>query len=161
MITEQAIVTRCDGDMIEVRLERQTVCDHCELGQRCGTGALGRLLGRRSRPLRLENRQRLRPGDRLQLRLSEAALVKVSLAIYGLPLLGALAAGVGAALGGFGELVVIAFSAAGFYAGFRFAARWAKRLESGRVAPYILDIELTPAASAQPQTRFHSTGTRS
>ena len=160
MITEQAIVTRCDGDMIEVRLERQTVCDRCELGQGCGTGALGRLLGGRNRPLLLQNRQRLQPGDRLRLRLSEAALVRISLAVYGLPLLGALAAGVAAALAGLGEPAVVAFCAAGFYAGFRFAARWAKRLETERIAPYIVDITLNPAASAQSQPQIQSTGIR-
>ena len=98
MITEQAVVTRREGEQIEVRLLRESACGDCELSQGCGTGALGRLLGNRSRPLRLECSQPVQPGDRLELGLSESALVRASLTIYGLPLFGMLLAGVAVAL---------------------------------------------------------------
>ena len=93
MITEQAIVTRCNGKQVELELQRGSACGQCELNRGCGTGALGRLLGKRSKPLVIETDHVLKPGDRLQLGLSESALVKASLTIYGLPLLGMVMAG--------------------------------------------------------------------
>ena len=93
MLTEPAIVTRCGDNLIEVELQRQSACGGCELAKGCGTGALGRLLGHRSKPLVIESAQSLMPGDRVMLGLSEAALVKASLLVYGLPILGMLAGG--------------------------------------------------------------------
>lgn len=144
MITEQAVVTRREGEQIEVRLLRESACGDCELSQGCGTGALGRLLGNRSRPLRLECSQPLQPGDRLELGLSEAALVRASLTIYGMPLLGMLLAGLAAALGGFGEVAVALSSIAGLFAGVKFALWKSRRLERGRLTPYIIDIKMHP-----------------
>lgn len=159
MITEQATVTRCEGDRIEVRLERQAACGGCALNQGCGVGALGRLLGGANRPLLLDAGQRLRPGDRLQLQLSERALVRVSLTVYGLPLLGGLAAGLAAALAGLSDPLVVAAAVAGFYLGLKLAARWSKRLEKNPLTPYIINIQVNPAAPAQSQSKNHSTGT--
>jgi sigma-E factor negative regulatory protein RseC len=88
MITESAVVTRRDGKLVELELQRNSTCGQCELSKGCGTGALGRLLGHRSKPILIETDHDLKPGDRLQLGLSESALVKASLTIYGLPLLG-------------------------------------------------------------------------
>ena len=128
MITEQAVVTRREGEQIEVRLLRESACGDCELSQGCGTGALGRLLGNRSRPLRLECSQPVQPGDRLELGLSESALVRASLTIYGLPLFGMLLAGVAVALGGFGDAAVALSSVFGFFAGVKFALWKSRRL---------------------------------
>ncbi|HKJ52857.1 MAG TPA: SoxR reducing system RseC family protein [Gammaproteobacteria bacterium] len=146
MITEQAVVTRCEGEKIEVRLLRESACGDCELSQGCGTGALGRLLGNRSRPLSLECSQPVQPGDRLELGLSESALVGASLTIYGLPLLGMLLAGLAAALGGFGDVPVALWSIFGLCAGIKFALWKSRRLERGRLTPYIVDIRLNPRA---------------
>lgn len=149
MITEQAVVTRREGEQVEVRLLRESACGHCELSRGCGTGALGRLLGNRSRPLTLECHKPVQPGDRLELGLSESALVRASLAIYGLPLLGMLAAGTVAALGGLAEIFVALISAAGFYAGVKIAFRLSRRLERGGVTPYIVDIRVNPQANSE------------
>lgn len=159
MITELATVTRCDGDRVEVRLERQAACGGCSLNQGCGVGALGRLLGKADRPLQLDAGLPLQPGDRLQLQLSEAALVRASLTIYGLPLLGGLATGLAAALAGLADPLVVAVSVAGFCIGLKLAARWSKRLEKTPGTPYIIDIQVNPAVHAQSQSEIHSTGT--
>jgi sigma-E factor negative regulatory protein RseC len=144
MITEQAVVTRRQGNRVEVRLQRQSACGHCELSQGCGTGALGRLLGNRSRPLIVETGLSVNPGDRLELSLSESALVKASLAVYGLPLLGMLLLGLFAALGGLREAYIILASAAGFFAGFKVSSVISKTLEADRLTPYIVDIRVNP-----------------
>jgi sigma-E factor negative regulatory protein RseC len=144
MITEQAVVTRCEGSRVEVRLLRESACGRCELSQGCGTGAIGRLLGNRSRPLMLDCPEPLQPGDRLELGLSESALVRASLTIYGLPLLGMLAAGMTAALSGLAEVLVALISVVGLYAGMKIASRLSRRLERGRMTPYIIDIRVNP-----------------
>jgi len=144
MITEQAIVIRCNGKQVELELQRGSACAQCELSQGCGTGALGRLLGKRSKPLLIETDQVLKPGDRLQLGLSESALVKASLTIYGLPLLGMVAAGLLASFAAVAEAWVALAAGVGFFGGFKLAAFLSRVLEHDRLTPYIVEIEMNP-----------------
>jgi sigma-E factor negative regulatory protein RseC len=144
MITEAAVVTRCDHGKVEVRLERASACGNCELSQGCGTGALGRLLGNRSRPLVIPTEHKLEPGDRLLLGLSEAALVKASLTVYGLPLLAMVIAGLLAALFGWPDIWVASTSVAGFVLGYKLASHFTKKLEADHLSPYIVDIRVNP-----------------
>ena len=144
MITEQAIVTRCHGKRVELELQRGSACAQCELSQGCGTGALGRLLGKRSKPLVIETNHDLKPGDRLQLVLSESALVKASLTIYGLPLLSMIAAGLLASFVTVSEALVALAACVGFVAGLKFAAYFSRSLEHDRLTPYIVEIRVNP-----------------
>ncbi len=145
MITEQAIVTRRDGERVEVRLLRESACGHCELGASCGTGAIGRLLGNRNRPLSFDCGEPLEPGDRVELGLCETALVRASLTIYGLPLLAMLAAGLAAALAGMNEAAVAALSIAGLYLGVKAASWSSRRLDRERLTPRVIEVRLNPA----------------
>lgn len=145
MITEQAIVTRCDGHRVELELLRESACGGCELNRSCGTGALGRLLGHRRKPLSLESERSLRPGDRVTLRLSERALVKASLLLYGLPLCLMLLAGLLAWwLAPLAEWLIALASAIGFYLGLRWAGRWTAALPQDGLTPQIIAVELNP-----------------
>lgn len=144
MITEAAVVTRCGDGQIEVQLQRASACGDCELSQGCGTSALGRLLGNRSRPLLIQTRQKLKPGDRLLLGMSEAALVRASLIVYGMPLLAMVLAGLVAAFFGLADSWVALSSIAGFLAGYKIATYLARRLEVGKSSPYIVDIRMNP-----------------
>ena len=144
MITETAIVTRRDGRLVELELQRTSTCGHCELNKGCGTGALGRLLGHRSKPILIETDHQLEPGDRLELGLSESALVRASLTIYGLPLLGMVGAGLLAALAAAPEAVVALAAFAGFFAGYKFAGFITNALDAGQLEPYIVDITVNP-----------------
>jgi len=144
MITEQAVVTRCEGGQAEIRLQRASACGQCELNEGCGTGALGRLLGNRSRPLLIETQQDLKPGDNLLLGLSETALVRASLTVYGLPLLAMVVVGLLASVLGLSEIWVTLASVAGFLAGYKLAAHLTNRLEADRLTPYIVDIRVNP-----------------
>lgn len=148
MLTEAAIVTRRDGGRVELELQRGSVCGGCELSQGCGTGALGRLLGRRSKPLFIETEQQLEPGDEVLLALSESALVKASLTLYGLPMLGMVMAGLLAVSVGAAEWLVVVAAVSGFYAGYRAAVYLTSRLEDGRLTPYIMEIRVNPGADA-------------
>lgn len=148
MLTEAAIVTRRDGRRIELELQRGSACGNCELSQGCGTGALSRLLGRRSRALFIETEQQLEPGDEVQLVLSESALVKASLTLYGLPLLGMVLAGLLAASVVATEWLVVVAAVTGFYGGYRVAAFLTNRLEDGQLTPYIVNLEVNPGPDA-------------
>ncbi len=142
MITESAIVTRCNGNQIELELQRGSACARCKLNQGCGTGALGRLLGQRSKPIVIESNCEVNPGDRLLLGMSESALVKTSLIVYGLPLLGMLLGGLFTAVLGASEILVASISVVGFIGGFKFATFLAKVLADDLPAPYIVDIDV-------------------
>ena len=144
MITENAVVTACFEGKVEVELVRASACNHCEVSQGCGTGALGRLLGKRTRPLTIDTEQTLKPGDRLLLGLSEAALVKASLLVYVVPLLAMVGTGLLAALAGLNEAWVALSSVAGFALGFKYASIRGRRLEADRLAPYIVEIRVNP-----------------
>ena len=142
MLTESALVTRRLGNRVELELQRGSACAGCDLNQGCGTGALGRLLGRRSRPLVIETERKCDPGDEVLLVLPEASLVRASLLIYGLPLLGMLLAGLVAASAGVSELLVLLATVLGFVVGLRVAAFIAGRLEPRAMAPYISEVRL-------------------
>jgi sigma-E factor negative regulatory protein RseC len=142
MLTESALVTRRDGNRVELELQRGSACDHCELNQGCGTGALSRLLGRRSRPLAIETDKDCKPGDRVLLELPESALVRASLLLYGLPLLGLLLGVLLATLLAIPEWLVVSIAIFGLLTGFKLAARTTRRLEQQGQAPNIRDIEV-------------------
>lgn len=149
MITEAAIVKRRDGRLVELELQRNSTCGQCELSKSCGTGALGRLLGHRRKPILIETDHQVEPGDELVLGLSESALVKASLTVYGFPLLGMICAGLLAALAAVPEIVVAAAAVAGFLGGYKLAGYFAHNLEAGRLEPYIIDITVNP----EPRSR--------
>ena len=144
MLTESARVIRRDGKLVELELQRVSACGHCELSQGCGTGAIGRLLGRRSRPLIIETDQDCRAGDQVVLAMPESALVRASLLLYGLPILGLLLGGLGAMLFSLAEGLVVAVSVIGLFIGAKVAAGITQRIELGDQAPYIREVNVNP-----------------
>jgi sigma-E factor negative regulatory protein RseC len=145
MIEEQAIVTGLDGDLAMIQMQRHSTCSHCELSKGCGTGAIGRMLGHRSKPLAIGNKFDLKAGDSVLLGLPERAFLKASLLIYGLPL---------AALIGGGmlaqwtivesEMSVIIFSTAGFTTALWLSGLIAKKYYSQQFNPRVLEIRGEP-----------------
>ena len=144
MLTEKARVIRRDGKRVELELLRANACGGCELSQGCGTGALGRLLGKRSRSLVIETDADCQAGEEVSLDMPESTLVKTSLLLYGLPLLGLVLAAAIAAMLALGEALVVIAALGGLFAGFRIAASMAKKLEHGGGAPYISKIRVNP-----------------
>lgn len=86
MIEEAANVVSVQGKYVEIQMQRQSACSHCELERGCGTGAIGRMLGHRNKPLFIENTLNMKPGDRILLGMPDRSFLKASLLIYGLPL---------------------------------------------------------------------------
>jgi sigma-E factor negative regulatory protein RseC len=144
MLTETARVIRREGSRVELELQRNSACGDCELSQGCGTGALGRLLGRRSRPLVIETDQDCRAGDLVVLAIPESALVSASLLLYGLPLAGLLLGGLGAMSFALAEWLVVAAAGCGLFAGFKVAALITQRIELRGQAPHISEINVNP-----------------
>ena len=144
MLTESALVIHRQGNQVQLELQRSSACDNCELSKGCGTGALGRLIGRRSRPLTLETDQDCKAGDTVILELPESALVRASLMLYGLPLIGLVVGGLLATFFALPDWLVACASLAGLYCGFRLASKLTQGLEQGGQAPYIREIRVNP-----------------
>lgn len=141
MITESATVIRCHGKQVEVEIQRQSVCNHCALESGCGTGAIGRLLGNRRKPITIDTDHSLQPGDQVLLSVPEAKLVRASMLVYGLPLLGMLIAGLAAhTLLMLDEWMGVIAALGGFVTGFKFAI-W---LASNSFSFDIVDIRVNP-----------------
>ena len=142
MVKEKAIVTGLEGDLAMIQMLRHSACNHCELNSGCGTGAIGRMLGHRSKPLTIRNKFNLNPGDRVLLGMPDRAFLRASLLIYGLPLAGLIGAGLVAQWAFPGsDLYVFIFSAAGFIAGLSSSSLIAKNHFSQQFNPKILQVD--------------------
>ncbi len=87
MITEQArVIDNSRPGQVEVEVERQSACGHCEVKSACGVGAIGRLLGTRKPRIKVSTELPLKIGDIVTIGIPESSLVKTSFAIYLVPL---------------------------------------------------------------------------
>jgi len=147
MIEEQAIVTGLDGDLAMIRMQRHSVCSQCELNKGCGTGAIGRLLGHRNKPLAIRNNFNLKVGDSVLLGLPDKAFLKASLLIYGLPLMALIGGGLLAQWAiTESQLIVIIISTAGFITALYLSGIIAKKYFSKQFDPHILEVGGEPKA---------------
>lgn len=94
MVEEQGVVIALEGGDAWVETRRKAVCDTCSANKGCGTAVLSKALGnKRSRiKVPLCGDLPLRVGDEVVIGLQEQALLRGSMAVYGLPLLLMLAA---------------------------------------------------------------------
>ena len=69
MIEENGTVVKVYANQVEIEMSRQGACSHCELSAGCGTGAIGRLLGHRSKPIIIQSDRDLNIGDEVVLGL--------------------------------------------------------------------------------------------
>jgi sigma-E factor negative regulatory protein RseC len=98
VIEENALVVATEDEYAWVETSRRSSCGSCE-AKGCGTGTLSQVLGRRSQRLRVKNPIAAVTGEQVVLGISEAALLKGSLAVYLVPILALLAGGL------FGEVM--------------------------------------------------------
>ena len=138
-------MTEVVDDQVMIQVQRQSTCSRCELSRGCGTGAIGRLLSRRNKPLTISNKYNLRPGDRVVLGMPNKAFLKASLLIYGLPLLGMFVGGLLAKwLFGESEMVTIILATSGFVCGLAYTTYIARGLFLYQFNPVILEINGEP-----------------
>lgn len=96
MIEELAQVVRVEGEFAWVETRRASTCGGCAANAGCGTAALGRVLGKRRIQVKTRNVSGISAGDRVVIGVRERALVRGSLVVYAVPLVGLLG---GAAVG--------------------------------------------------------------
>jgi len=88
MIEESGQIVSCEGDYVWVETERKSACSSCSANKGCGTGALSKVYANRFSRVKALNQINAAPGETVVLGLQEDALVRGSMAVYGLPLLG-------------------------------------------------------------------------
>lgn len=89
MTTEvQAVVRALDGEFAEVEANPQATCGSCHSGGSCGTSLFASALSSGRRRVRVSNPVAARVGDLVMLEFDERRVPKLSLWLYGLPLLG-------------------------------------------------------------------------
>ena len=122
MIEESGKVVAVQGDFVWVESERTSACGSCAVRKGCGTSAIAKMFGQRRMRLRVLNRINARVGDTVVVGISESGLLRGSLAVYAIPLVGLFA---GALAGHFtgqqllasgSELLAIGGALAGFLA---------------------------------------------
>lgn len=145
MIKEQATVVSLSGDLAEVEMQRQSACNHCEMSRGCGTGAIGRLLGKRSKPVEVKIDQDIKQGDQVEIGLPDKAFLRAGLLIYGMPLLGLFIGLIlaEAVYSGY-DLVAFIFALIGLVSGLSIAAFIAKTKFANQLAPKILSVSSEP-----------------
>lgn len=125
MLAEKARVVALEPGIIWVETQAQSGCGSCAENSECGTGLLQKYL-QTSQYLRIEvsngDEARYQIGSELELGLDEGVMVRGSLLLYLLPLIGLLVgSGVGYNLGG--ELSSIVAGILGMF-GSAAAVRW-------------------------------------
>ncbi|MFN2308769.1 MAG: SoxR reducing system RseC family protein [Gammaproteobacteria bacterium] len=144
MIEETARVIATEAGFVWVETRRQSTCGGCAAKSGCGTAALAKVLGTRRTRVRAIDRQGVQVGDEVVVGIDESALIRGSLAVYAVPLLGLLA---GAVLGGVlsarllvgGEALTLGLGIAGLLAGLIWLKGFTVRIrDDGRYQPVVL-----------------------
>ncbi|MCC5856415.1 MAG: SoxR reducing system RseC family protein [Idiomarina sp.] len=116
MIRELATITAVDGHRITLATQLKQGCGGCQQQNQCGAGVLAKAFPDRTAEFSLDVNERFVVGDTVEVLLPESAMVRFSLALYLLPLLGLIAGALlGSAIAPNAELVSIGL--AGFFAG--------------------------------------------
>ena len=129
MIEEQGQVVEVQGAFAWIESERTTTCGSCAVRKGCGTSAIAKVLGQRRVRLRVLNRIDARVGDRVVIGIAESGLLRGSLAVYAVPLLGLFAGALAGQLLGSTVFAMPSdfFAIAGAISGFVAALVWLKR----------------------------------
>ncbi|NOR41332.1 MAG: Fis family transcriptional regulator [Gammaproteobacteria bacterium] len=132
MIEETGRIVEVEGVFAWIEGERTSTCGGCTARNGCGTAAIAKVLGKRRLRLRVINRINARVGDNVVIGISESGLLRGSLAVYAVPLLGLfMGALIGTVLDGQffsagSDILSIAGAAAGFAAGLGWLKRFSR-----------------------------------
>ncbi len=88
MIEESGKIVEVNGDYAWIESERTSICGSCAVRKGCGTSVIAKLLGQRRVRMRVLNRIDARVGEQVVVGISETGLLRGSLAVYFVPLLG-------------------------------------------------------------------------
>jgi len=90
MIEEQAQVVEMRGDQLVLQAQTKSSCGSCAASKGCGTSVLSKVVGRKFTRFQAENRVDAEIGDTVVVGISEDALLRGSLMMYILPIMGML-----------------------------------------------------------------------
>jgi sigma-E factor negative regulatory protein RseC len=144
LIEETATVLRTEEDVAWVETMRKSACDTCAVNKGCGTSVLSQVLGKRHTQVRALNPVGALAGETVVVGIQEQSLVRGSMAMYAVPLLGLLA---GAVAGGVldqmlqtkGEGLSLLMGLLGLMAGFWWLRRFARKIShDARYQPVVL-----------------------
>jgi sigma-E factor negative regulatory protein RseC len=138
MIEQQARVISVESDHVWVSVTHQSGCHACELKQGCGTGSLGKLLGRRASTFKLPKSNQLKLGDRVVLGIPDHSYLLASGLIYLIPLLSFFVFAGIAELLLESDLLVMLAAVTGLGVGLALAKRFAHRKYAHLLQPKIL-----------------------
>lgn len=88
MVEEQVQVVEVRGSQLMLEAQTQSACGNCSASKGCGTSVLSKVLGRKFSRFQAKNTVNARAGDTVVVGLSEEALLKASLVMYLVPILG-------------------------------------------------------------------------
>jgi len=147
MLKEWATVVSWQDGVAKLRCETQAGCSSCHSRSGCGARVLNELGPQTEHTLQVSISERLEPGQKVELGITEGSLLRSAFLVYMTPLLGViLGGGLLQGLTG-GDFYSVVGAIAGGVAGFVLARALASRLEHhAGYAPVILQIGLPPDA---------------
>jgi sigma-E factor negative regulatory protein RseC len=90
MIEEWAQVVEMKGDQLVLQAQTKSSCGSCAASKGCGTSVLSKVVGRKFTRFQADNSVDAEIGDTVVVGISEDALLKGSLVMYIIPILGML-----------------------------------------------------------------------
>lgn len=142
MIEEQGRITGIQGTDAWVQTLRQGACENCKIRTGCGQRVLAELSSSKASQVRVNNVLQAKPGDQVLLGMGEAALLRASLLVYLVPMLGLLGGAVMAdRLLGLGDAGTAMVALSAMLAAF-FPARFYQRRMgvAGEFQPLLLQV---------------------
>lgn len=146
MICGVVRVVAIEGTTAWVESETQSACGSCAMAKGCGTKVISGYFDKNIVPLEMVNNFDGVVGDRIEVGICNATILKVSALIYLLPLLGMIAGAIlGASLNA-GDFFSVLFSVLGLICGFTISR---SLYFSARFAASIVPVFLKKLASAE------------
>lgn len=88
MIEETGTVVAVDGDQVWVQTIRQSTCGSCSARKGCGQKALASISDGKANQVRVRNTLNAAVGQSVVIGIEESQLLKASLRVYAIPLVG-------------------------------------------------------------------------
>lgn len=127
--TVVSLTDRAEGLRAAIEVDAAVVCPRCAAGRGCGAGILGAGRATKRVEVLVDPGLRLRKGDKVGLQLAPESILRASVFVYGIPLLGAVAAAAVAYGLSLGELGSAFAAIAGLGAGLAVSRRRLRRAD--------------------------------
>lgn len=149
LVEECGRVVACEPRGYWVATLARSGCGRCDQPGGCGQNSIFRLFGQRQRQILARSDLALKPGDAVVIGVPEGLLLRASLVVYLVPLLGLVFGAVAGQVLFSSEPVAILGALSGLTAGFLTAGFWSRRhAGDGRWQPLV--VRRLPAVGVVP-----------